>query len=283
MSNIRYDSFYKFVVSIGLLFIMLPAIVMVFLCSDSFDLYISERKLNTYTKTAQDIIYFKQTIPLLIKSPVTWIMCGVIMILGGLMLIYGIKNWKRMQTIEDKQRESEKDKTVAEAKQYLNQISKEMDERQIINKYENETKAGEFLAEEANYKKCKLIEQKIEDRIRINYESSHAIKSNIIISDYEFDIVALANNRFDKDRIYEIKYLQKEVSVDRIRKLRDDLQGKREIFSKKTNHLAYVVLILVVSNEIYNNVLSAANNVTKRNNYSIQVYNENDLDSITIN
>ena len=68
MGNINYDSFYKFLVSIGIALVALPITVCIFLLTDSFNLQIAETDLTTYTQTAQEVIKHKQNIPLLIEK-----------------------------------------------------------------------------------------------------------------------------------------------------------------------------------------------------------------------
>ena len=68
MGNVNYDSFYKFLVSLGIVLIILPLAFLTFMITNSFDLQIIEADLNKYTQTAQDVIKWRQSIPMLVKE-----------------------------------------------------------------------------------------------------------------------------------------------------------------------------------------------------------------------
>lgn len=70
MGNINYDSFYKFLVSLGIILVILPLTVLIFLTTNSFDLQITAADLTQYTPTAQKVIAWRQSLPLLIEEKV---------------------------------------------------------------------------------------------------------------------------------------------------------------------------------------------------------------------
>ena len=81
MGNINYDSFYKFLVSLGIILVILPLTVLIFLTTNSFDLQITAADLTQYTKKTQKVIAWRQALPLLIEEKSTW------WIIGGLELL----------------------------------------------------------------------------------------------------------------------------------------------------------------------------------------------------
>ena len=56
MGNINYDSLYKFLVLLGVIFIILPFTVLIFFTTNSFNLKITKIDLAQYIQTAQKII-----------------------------------------------------------------------------------------------------------------------------------------------------------------------------------------------------------------------------------
>lgn len=56
MGNINYDSLYKFLVLLGVIFIILPFTVLIFFTTNSFNLQITKIDLAQYIQTAQKII-----------------------------------------------------------------------------------------------------------------------------------------------------------------------------------------------------------------------------------
>ena len=92
MGNVNYDSFYKFIVSLGIILMMLPFAVLIFLVTNSFDLYVTKTDLAQYSKTAQKVINWRQSLPLLIQEKFIWWIVGVCSIAGVALIIYGLKN-----------------------------------------------------------------------------------------------------------------------------------------------------------------------------------------------
>ena len=91
MGNVNYDSFYKFIVSLGIILMMLPFAVLIFLVTNSFDLYVTKTDLAQYSKTAQKVINWRQSLPLLIQEKFIWWIVGVWSIAGVALIIYGLK------------------------------------------------------------------------------------------------------------------------------------------------------------------------------------------------
>lgn len=83
MGNINYDSFYKFLVSLGIILVILPLTVLIFLTTNSFDLQITATDLTQYTPTAQKVIAWRQALPLLIEEKST---CGLLV--GSIFVAY---------------------------------------------------------------------------------------------------------------------------------------------------------------------------------------------------
>lgn len=120
MGNVNYDSFYKFIVSLGIILVMFPFAVLIFLITNSFDLYVTKTDLAQYSKTAQKVINWRQTLPLLIQEKYIWWIVGVCSIGGVTLIIYGLKKWHELQKLDDlcKIREAEKQREAIEKIQY---------------------------------------------------------------------------------------------------------------------------------------------------------------------
>lgn len=92
MGNINYDSFYKFLVSLGIIIVIIPFATIIFLFTESFDLQIAEEELVTYTETAQRVLKMKQEIPLIIGNGLTWIIFLEVVLLGVFLIVKGLKS-----------------------------------------------------------------------------------------------------------------------------------------------------------------------------------------------
>lgn len=109
---------------------MFPFAVLIFLVTNSFDLYVTKTDLAQYSKTAQKVINWRQTFPLLIQEKYIWWIVGVCSIGGVALIIYGLKKWHELQKLDDlcKMREAEKQKEAIEKN------TVQMSDEQIIQK-----------------------------------------------------------------------------------------------------------------------------------------------------
>lgn len=220
MGNINYDSFYKFLVSLGIILVILPLTVLIFLTTNSFDLQIAEADLAQYTQTAQKVIAWRQSLPLLIQEKCTWWIIGGFSICGVCLILYGLIKWHELQKIDDicKKREAEKQREAIEKN------TVKMSDEQIIQKTNFEDGPS------ATVMKSFIIEQKFFDFVK-KAKKTYIVKNNIMIGTFEYDIVAFANKAFEKDYVYEVKYLKNNISPHRIEQCREQMKKLRTNFS----------------------------------------------------
>ena len=266
MGNINYDSFYKFLVSLGIILVILPLTVLIFLTTNSFDLQITEADLAQYTQTAQKVIAWRQSLPLLIQEKCIWWIIGGCSICGVCLILYGLIKWHELQKIDDicKKREAEKQREAIEKN------TVKMSDEQIIQKTTFEDGPS------ATVMKKFLIEQKFFDIVK-NSKKAYIVKSNIMIGTFEYDIVAFANKKYEKDYVYEVKYLRNNISLHRIEQCREQMKKLRTNFSEKLNRIPYMILAIVVPDEMYEHTVNIAKRVEKWNSYSIEILKESDL------
>lgn len=266
MGNINYDSFYKFLVSLGIILVILPLTVLIFLTTNSFDLQITAADLTQYTPTAQKVIAWRQSLPLLIEEKSTWWIIGGVNICGVCLILYGLIKWHELQKIDDifKKREVEKQKEAIEKN------TVKMSDEQIIQKTNFE------YGPSAAVMKGFIIEQKFFDFVK-NTKKTYIVKSNIMIGTFEYDVIAFANKTFEKDYVYEVKYLKNNISLHQIERYREHMKKLRANFSEELNRLPYMTLAIVVPDKMYEHTVNIAEQIEKWNNYSIEILKESDL------
>lgn len=266
MGNINYDSFYKFLVSLGIVIIILPLTFLTFIITNSFDLQIKEADLSKYTKTAQEIITWRQSIPLLVKEKYVWFIAAGSVFVGVWLIIYGLVKWYKLQQIDDICKEYEADKLMKDIEKRTEKMSDEQTAK----------KAGAGYASAPLAVKGFMIEQKYLDYVK-SIKPKYVVESNVMIGKLEYDVVAFAMDRFEKDYIYEVKYLKSNITTQRIEEYREQLKRSRTNFSNTFNRLPYMTLAIVVPDEMYESAVNAVKPIHKWNNYSIEISRESDL------
>lgn len=276
MDKINYDNFNKFLVSMGIIFIILPFSGFVFICSDSFDLLIPKDELLTYTETAQMVIALKQSIPLFMKHKLVWIVAIFIVLIGLLMLGIGLVGWHGQQKKED----TLKDLEVRQKKAEIEKITDTMSDEQIIeNMVKNSavvSDSSELYGEINNIVKYMMIEYRFFNYIKSN-KFDYIVKRNVVMEKCEFDVVAFAKSSFAKDYIYEVKYIYHNITISKINEYRNRMKEQKKIFSEQTNHLPYAVLVLIVIDDLYEDVKNKTKKLEKWNNYAIHIVRESEL------
>ena len=252
MVNVNYDSFYKFLVSLGIIMCTLPVTILLFLFTDSFNLQISEADLSEYTKTAQNVIRMKQFTPLLIKKWYTWLISAIFFLAGFFLICLGMKKWYQLQKFDDIRKKRE----AQEAMEAIKKHTTDMSDEQIIQKNafdmsDEQIIQNHNIPESINSITMKgfLVEQKYFNFVK-STKRTYLIKRNIIIGRCEYDIVAFSNRLFEK---------------------------LKNNFSETLNRIPYMVLAIVVPDEVYEHTLSITNNIEKWNNNSIEVIKESEL------
>ena len=266
MGNVNYDSCYKFLVSLGIVLIILPLTFLTFMITNSFDLQIIEADLNKYTQTAREVIKWRQSIPLLVKEKYVWFIAAGIGIMGICLVIYGLVKWYKLQQIDDICKKYEADKLMKDIEKRTEKMSDEQTAKKAGAGYESASLAVKVF----------MIEQKYLDYVK-NIKPKYVVESNVIIGKLEYDVVAFARDRFEKDYVYEVKYLTSNITTQRIEEYREKLERSRTNFSNTFNRLPYMTMAIGVPDEMYESAVNAVKPIQKRNNYSIEISRESDL------
>ena len=127
-----------------------------------------------------------------------------------------------------------------------------------------------------NVMKGFIIQQKFFEFIK-DTKKEYIVKSNIMIGKFEYDVIAFSNKAFEKDYVYEVKYLKRNLSSHQIEQWREKMEKLKTNFSTMLNRIPYMTLTIIVPDEIYENALNAAKKVQKWNNYSIEILQESEL------
>lgn len=96
MKYLEFDSLYKFIISVGIIFILSPFVIFYILFNKNINLLINKEEFNKLTQTSQEIVNMKQQLFLkLIDKPVLYIViCGIV---GFLLVGYGVWRWHEVQ------------------------------------------------------------------------------------------------------------------------------------------------------------------------------------------
>lgn len=261
MEKLQYDSFYKFLVSLGLVLIITPFIGVYYLLNYSNENLLTVNKYTELSQKSLGIIEKKENILNLFLTLAPYIFIFTT-ILGIFLLIYGIIKWKNLQKEIDEQ-------TTIKTKVERTQLEK-LTANEVLQKIESE--------EEINTKDKKQIYNRIQDAIMaesfcFEYLSNqlskdYIVEQNVRIYNSIFDIVALSKKNKD-DLIYEIKYYREKPDLHKYKYILDRLEKLKEVYEKSMNKTCKPTLLIIIPSSSYERITRYLKN------YQNQVLNSN--------
>lgn len=261
MEKLQYDSFYKFLVSLGLVLIITPFIGVYYLLNYSNENLLTVNKYTELSQKSLGIIEKKENILNLFLTLAPYIFIFTT-ILGIFLLIYGIIKWKNLQKEIDEQ-------TTIKTKVERTQLEK-LTANEVLQKIESE--------EEINTKDKKQIYNRIQDAIMaesfcFEYLSNqlskdYIVEQNVRIYNSIFDIVALSKKNKD-DLIYEIKYYREKPDLHKYKYILDRLKKLKEVYEKSMNKTCKATLLIIIPSSSYERITRYLKN------YQNQVLNSN--------
>ncbi len=199
MDKLEYDSLHKFLVSLGLIFIALPFVVLYFFFSNDFTL-ISQKEFEELSLFSRNQLQQYECL-MNIAIIVLPIICIVLFIAGIILLIIGIRNWKKVQKNLDAAIEADRIKHELD-------VSK-MKNSEILERTIEEVKEAE-PSNDTPVQSVIMRHMDIEDRYFSNalpkrIMRKYSFRRNVKIGRIEYDGIAVSSVD-NTDIIFEIKY-----------------------------------------------------------------------------
>lgn len=202
MEKLEYDSLHKFLVSLGIVLIALPFVSLLYLLNTDVAL-ISQIEYDQLSQYSQYGLQQREQIMNIILKVLPFLLV-IMFITGVILVIVGIRNWKKVQKDLDALIEAER-------------IQKELDSStlknsEVLAKTESEIK-DDFVLEESHIqsqhdrilKYMEIEERYFANALPIAFRRRHIFKRNVRIGKYDYDAIAISTES-KCDIIFEIKY-----------------------------------------------------------------------------
>lgn len=210
MEKLEFDSLHKFFVSLGLIFIALPFLLLLYLFNSDIIL-ISQTEYDTLSIYSQTQLHQHEHLITIMLKLFPW-MCVILFLAGISFLVIGINNWKKVQKNLDALLDADRTKHELEAAQ--------MKPSEVLERTVEEVKEDEEMSTPPENSLI-INHMDIEDRffthgIPLYIKRRHYIYRNVKIGKYEYDgiLVSTSNNI---DIIYEIKVWKKPRSLQMLK------------------------------------------------------------------
>lgn len=253
MDKLQFDSFYKFLVSIGIVLIISPVFLLHYLISGSYDIMITEEELSSLSSISKELIEHKR-ICLNFVYQFLPIFCIVLILIGLFLFILGCYKWN---TIQQSAQNQLTDLDIKEKQLNIKKMSaKEIAEKIVSENIEvvSESEVNSSIAASirastsATVKKAFELEDKLYMSILTKFGKKYIYHQNVRIENEEYDIIAESTDS-SPDLLYEMKYWSRPVYVSMILSLFERVKKKGEVYNKNTNRDYRFKIIIVTSEE----------------------------------
>lgn len=249
MNKLQYDSFYKFLVSVGIILITAPIIGIYYYFTGTDDILITQEEFAQLSEFSLQSLNNRMAISRIISSIFPWF-CFLLMAFGIFCVIYGCIKWHKIQTDLDEQTHLD---TVMKRLNAEKLTPSEVAESKINEAFED----GEISSSESNVlpsrKQAIIRGFQIEDMffkyISKKLHKNYDIQQNIRVGDKEYDIVAISK-RNGTDYVFEIKAWNNSITHSLYRNTLQRLKIAAENYGQLSNR-KYIAKLVIVSQPQY--------------------------------
>ena len=232
--KVEYSSLYKFLVSLGLIIMISPAICMGFLLQENEILLINKEELLNITENARLSIEWKQEKLLWFLNNAPCIL-GVVFIIGAILMIVGLFCWIPSQKVTDKKNKVENKELENQLRKLDEEENTDKIQKEIIEIEKEELKETSESSESYTIVQIQNMQKEVQEKNRIinkflvqrykkveeaaaykiseEFRDGYNADTNIRIGRMEYDVI-LKSKDDERDYIFEIKYWFKAHSWD---------------------------------------------------------------------
>ena len=205
MDKLQYDSFYKYLVSLGTILITAPLLVIYYILNLGNDLLFTSSEVEQLSPSSLNILQERET---LISSILKFlpIITVILLIIGLICLVYGATKWHSLQKEIDEQTRL---KTIEQRTNLKQQTPTDIVERIIdeSNESTDESDSNKSISTRPKSRLVKLmeIENACYSYISEKHSKKFTFRQNIKIANHTYDMIAISKYN-NIDYIYEFKY-----------------------------------------------------------------------------
>ncbi len=274
MKNIQYDSFHKFITSIGIIILIIPFAFLYFIYSNNSNILITRESFNDMTNTSREIITLKQdAILFFLKDSRLFLLALLIMIFGITILYYGLNSWRKVQVDLDDKVKLDNTKTRKEIEKLssIEAIDKKeaetLDDRKILGQ------KGYSSTLALNYIK---VEAEVANAIKKQLPDTYEVIEQAVINNTIYDILVISEEDLNDDYIIEVKYIKDKINNNFVLKIINRLKEQSEEYFQYSGKKAKKRVIFVIESKEISTIKSkilAANKILNKEEI-IMVSNE---------
>ena len=292
-----FGSFYKFVVSVGLVLLALALAAPVLLLREPFDFLVSTTELEQLTDVAQQAIDERQSYGLTLARALPAI--SVVLGIAGFGLTsWGLFRWWKRQAVQDALEDTSLIRAQAEVRSLTQDevdAQREIEADEVLTESESDSDPPEDVQPAQDVRR-NLIDRMtgIESQVTMGLKQLSDYRAEVQVAveagriHERIDLLLLAQ-RFERpDLLVEIKYSTSLKTLrNRLRELGAGLERARMLYQKSSGRSAHGLGLVVLPEEIFDRraaeLLASANeeNVLLRQRVKLKLLSETSLAQMT--
>lgn len=245
MAQLEYGDYYKFVASAGIGLVVVAVVGPWLFLREPFDLAIEAAKLGALTPTARNIVVQRQQTVAVILHVIPYI-SGALGILGVILLLYGLIQWRERQRIRDQSEDLAVEKqerelhpltpqeVEAEAREELELLEEEPQQTPPTARSSTATVNAYLGAERALFRKIEEC-----------FGPSVKLLTHTRVKGVEYD--AVLRPREGERVIVEVKYIRKGFNQGWLAESVNELTAKTALYGSRFSTPARAVLIIILA------------------------------------
>lgn len=278
MDKLQYDSFYKFLVSVGVILIMTPLIGLYYLLCNGNQLLISQSEYDNLSVNSLQFIQQRDDIILHAFSIVPWFLL-ILFVIGLFCLISGSQKWYDIQRELDEQTKLTTQEKLLHIKhlspgEVVEKVEKEISNDQNLQPFN----ISDVKKHHSAVVKAIEIENQCFSYIKKQNAKYYNVRQNIRIGKIVMDMIAISK-RDNIDILYEIKYWPSGISLNDLARVTQRMILIGPAYENSTHRNWKNILLAVTSDENYEKAKSTCHDYmsTRSLNFSVKVISESEL------
>lgn len=281
MDKLQYDSFYKFMVSAGVVLVAAPLVGLYYLLCNGNQILISQVEYDALSSTSMQFLEQRDKTILFVLRVLPWLL-GALILVGLICLIYGGVKWHNIQKEIDTQTKLK----TQEQKFNVKKLTASEIAVKVIDEVADENESQENQPETTNnvmlgrrnVVRAIEIENLCYSYIRQQHSRAYDVQQNVKLNNYACDILAVS--KIDKiDYLFEIKYWANMPNPALFHRVMTRTDEMRTSYESQSQRNCKSILMIVTVDGMKEELKERCNRYISRNSVStdIQIYTENDL------
>lgn len=270
MDKLQYDSFYKFIVSVGVVLIVAPLFCFHYLVSGSYDIIMTQEEANNLSKISSDFLSIKIRYAQNIYKYLP-IFCIMFIVIGIIFTFWGCAKWLQMQKTFDQITKLDLEEKELHIKSMSAQEIAEKIIGEDIESHEfsdsNSYISPSYSATSSRIRKAFEIEDACYNYLKNKLKRKYNVHPNVKVDNFEYDIIASAKYN-NIDLLYEIKYWNNLISKATLARLVDHVEQLGISYQNTTHRNFHFIILIIFQDKCLQETIDDLNNLIRHKNIS---------------